>query len=224
MALAEATGEWMNFLDDDDLFFADHVEVLVDAVQRHGVAGAYSLAWETQTEFLDRQHAHYEEILHVTRHYQRFDRLTLWHHNYLPIQAVLFHRRLFEQHGGFVEEMDQLEDWNLWTRYTLEDDFVLVEKTTSKYRVPANSRIAAERQALLDRAYLDALERQRALRVTLSPREITEMADSYVRGQAVMMVTRNDLRRIVSSHRVLSRLAAYRQPVRRVLRRMKLIR
>ena len=79
--------------------------------------------------------------MHVTRHRQPFDRLTLWHHNFLPIQAVLFHRSLYERHGGFAEDMDQLEDWNLWTRYTLEDDFVLVEKTTSKYRVPADTRV-----------------------------------------------------------------------------------
>ena len=224
IALAEARGEWLNFLDDDDLFFADHVEVLVDAVRRRRVAGAYALAWETQTEFLDKQHAHYQEILHVTRHHQRFDRLTLWHHNYLPIQAVMFNRRLFEEHGGFDPGMEQLEDWNLWTRYTLEDDFVLVEKTTSKYRVPADSRIAAERQVLLDRAYLDALERQRKLRVTLSPREFSQMADAYVRSQAVMMVTRGDLRRLVGAHRVLARVAAYRQLGRRVLTRMRVMR
>ena len=224
LALAEARGEWLNFLDDDDLFFADHVEVLVDAVQRSGAAGAYALAWETQTEFLDKQHARYEEILHMTRHWQRFDRLTLWHHNYLPIQAVFFNRRLYERYGGFAEDMDQLEDWNLWTRYTLEDEFVLVEKTTSKYRVPANARHAADRQALLDKAYLDALERQRALRVTLSPRAISEMAESYARGQAVMMVSRQDLRRIVGSNRLLARLAAYRQPATRVLRRLGLVR
>jgi hypothetical protein len=120
--------------------------------------------------------------------------------------------------------MDQLEDWNLWTRYTLEDEFVLVEKTTSKYRVPANSRVAADRQALLDKAYRDALERQRSLRVTLSPREFSEMADAYVRSQAVMMVTRGDLRRFMSSNRLLARLAAYRRPARRALQRLGLLR
>jgi len=224
LALAEARGEWINFLDDDDLLFADHVELLVNAVQKHGVLGAYALAWETATEYIDRGCARYEELHTVTRYWQRFDRLVLWHHNYLPIQAVMFHRGLWERYGGFDEEMDQLEDWNLWTRYTLEDDFVLVEKTTSKYRVPANARVAADRQALLDRAYRDALERQRKLRVTLSPREISEMADTYVRGQAVMMVTRNDLRRFVGSNRLLSRLAAYRSPAARVLRRLRMIR
>src|SRR5207249_3936601 len=79
--------------------------------------------------------------------------------------AVLFHRSLYERYGGFAEDMDQLEDWNLWTRYTLEDDFVLVEKTTSKYRVPASAREAAAGQTRLDRGYRDAVEREEAVRV-----------------------------------------------------------
>src|SRR4029079_17817904 len=128
VALAMASGEWLNFLDDDDVLFADHVEVLVDAVQASNAAGASGLAWETHTAIHDRASAAYDEVLHVTRHRQRFDRLTLWHHNFLPIQAVLFHRRLYERYGGFEEDMDQLEDWNLWTRYTLEEEFVQVEK------------------------------------------------------------------------------------------------
>jgi GT2 family glycosyltransferase len=217
IALAAAAGEWMNFLDDDDVLFADHVEVLVDAATAANAAGAYALAWETHTEVEAGRH---RERLHVTRHHQPFDRLTLWHHNYLPIQSVLFHRRLFERHGGFAEDMDQLEDWNLWTRYTLEDDFVLVPKTTSKYRVPVDVRIAADRQALLDRAYADAIERQRRMRVSFSPREISEMAEAYARRQTIVMVTRGDVRRFVGANRMMSRLAAYRPIAGRVLRRM----
>ena len=219
-ALREAKGEWLNFLDDDDVLFADHVEVLVDAVQKARVAGAYALAWETQTRLIDRDSARYAEVMHVTRHHQRFDRLTLWHHNYLPIQAVLFSRRLYERHGGFTEDMDQLEDWNLWTRYTLDDDFLLVPKTTSKYRVPAEAHVAADRQAMLDRAYADALERQRQMRMTLSPRELSEMAEAYARSQTVVMVTHGDLRRLVGRNRLAARVAAYRPFAGRVLRRM----
>jgi GT2 family glycosyltransferase len=224
IALARARGEWLNFLDDDDLFFSDHVEVLVDTVLAKKVAGAYSLAWETQTVFQDRDSAQYTEEMHLTPHRQPFDRLTLWHHNFLPIQAVLFSRQLYAKHGGFAEDMDQLEDWNLWTRYTLDDDFVLVEKTTSKYRVPADARIAAGRQALLDRAYFDALERQRAMRLNYSPRQIAEMADAYARSQAVMLVTRNDVRRVVGASRLLSWIANRRQPVANALRRRGLLR
>jgi hypothetical protein len=101
---------------------------------------------------------------------------------------VLFHRRLYQRYGGFAEDMDQLEDWNLWTRYTLENDFVPVEKTTSKYRVPASAQEAAGRQALLDRAYHDALARQESMQLTLSPIAISRMAEAYVRSQSAPLV------------------------------------
>jgi GT2 family glycosyltransferase len=220
LALAEASGEWLNFLDDDDVFFADHVEVLVDAAMREGKAGAYALAWETHTRFVDRQAARYEELEHVTRHRQRFDRATLWHHNYLPIQAVLFHRRLYERYGGFAEDMDQLEDWNLWTRYTLHDDFVLVEKTTSKYRVPSDLRLAAERQALLDRAYADALARQKKLLAELPPHEADAMAKASPQDHGMVAVTRSGVRRLIASNRVAARVAAYRPLAGRLMRRL----
>jgi GT2 family glycosyltransferase len=220
LALAEARGEWLNFLDDDDVFFADHVEVLVDAALDARAAGAYALSWETHTRFVDKDRAHYEEVEHVTRHRQRFDRPTLWHHNYLPIQAVLFHRRLFERYGGFAEDMDQLEDWNLWTRYTLHDEFVHVEKTTSKYRVPSDLRLAAERQALLDRAYADAVSRQRILLADMPQHFAAQMAKGPPQEHPVMTVTHNSLRRLVARNRFAARLAAYRPLAGRVMRRL----
>ncbi|MEO8304398.1 MAG: glycosyltransferase family 2 protein [Betaproteobacteria bacterium] len=219
LALAESRGKWLNFLDDDDVLFADHVEVLVDAVEGANTKGAYALSWETLIAVADRDRAEFTEIAHFTRHHQRFNRLILWHHNFLPIQSVLFHRDLFTKHGGFAEDMDQLEDWNLWTRFTLDDDFVLVEKTTSKYRVPAGGRDAADRQERLDHAYQDAVERQRALSVTLSPYEISQMAEDYVRSQSVVLVSRNDLRRYIRERPWLARIAAWRHPVTRRLKR-----
>ncbi len=219
LALARARGEWMNFLDDDDLLFADHVEVLVEAVRRAGAKGAYAFAWETHTRVTDPGRALYEETRRVPRLRRRFDRIMLWHQNYLPIQTVLFHRDLWERHGGLAEDMEQLEDWNLWTRYTIEDDFVPVEKTTSKYRVPDDPRLAAERQARLDAAYPGAVERQRRLRLTLSAREIALMAESYSREKAMVLATRNAVRQLVSSNRVFARLAAWRAPTRAWLRR-----
>ena len=219
LALGRAHGEWLNFLDDDDVFFADHVEVLVEAATQADVKGAYGIAWETRTAVSDRGAAAFDEVARIVVHRQPFDRLTLWHHNYLPIQAVLFHRSLYERHGGFAEDMDQLEDWNLWTRYTLDDDFLLVDKTTSKYRVPASAREAASRQALLDEAYRDAVARQASMQMTTSPRTVAQMVDDYVRSQSLVHVSRNDVRAFVGRRPWLARLFAWRGPVMRRLRR-----
>jgi hypothetical protein len=174
LALSLARGEWLNFLDDDDLLYADHVESLVAVAQAEAVPGVYGIGWEVPTEVENEQPLRYREHDWLLRFQMPFNHATLWVENFMPIQTVLFHRRLYERHGGFAEDMDQLEDWNLWTRYTLEDRFVLVDKTTSLYRVPARPEVAERRQQALDQAYRDARERQTAMRAALSPAAIID--------------------------------------------------
>lgn len=117
----------------------------------------------------------------------------LWHQNYMPIQSVLFNQTLYEKWGGLEEDMDQLEDWNLWTRYTLENDFVFVQKCTSKYRVPVNFRLRKMRQERLDIAYQAAVKKQKEMIFKSDPRTIFESIDSYIRSQAVLMVTQGQI-------------------------------
>ncbi len=192
-ALAEARGEWLGFLDDDDLLYADHVEVLMQAALDAKLPGSYGLAWRVQTQVVDGSAPVYEETFRSVQPDEPFSRVRLWHHNLMPIQAVLFHRSLYERHGGFAEDMVQLEDWNLWTRYTIDADFVQVRKTTSLYRVPADAGESARRQAVLDAAYHGAVQRQRALKFTTDPLQLRQLAEEYARTTALIHVDREQL-------------------------------
>ncbi len=216
-ALAEARGEWFCFLDDDDVFFADHLEVLLQTAREHQLKGAYSLAWRTTTRIHDASVPHYVELSWDRFPDEPFSRVALWHHNYMPIQAVLFHRSLYDTHGGFAEDMDQLEDWNLWTRYTMRDDFIQVRKTTSKYRVPAEVSHTAERQGKLDDAYKDAVARQATMTFEANPVLVRKIAEDYVRSNALIHVGRDQLRSRVAASRWLSRIASLRHVLRRRL-------
>ncbi len=178
LALSLASGEWLNFLDDDDAFYVDHLEALVSSALQLGVPGVYGIAWEVPTDIQSQQPLRYRETDWLLRFQMPFNHVTLWIENFMPIQTVLFHRRLYERHGGFAEDMDQLEDWNLWTRYTLEDRFEIVDKTTSIYRVPSCNDTAAKRQDLLDEAYRDACARQLSMQARLSPGLIMQAARS----------------------------------------------
>lgn len=194
IALAMANGEWMNFLDDDDVFFADHVEVLLQGALEHKVQGVYGLAWETATRVISENPLKYEELSYVIRHRREFCRIALWHNNYIPIQSLMFNRRLYEKYGWLAEDMNQLEDWNLWTRYSLENDFVLIGKCTSKYRVFSDSHSQEARQEQLDAAYKKALEKQKQMIYTSNPRTISELTEAYIRSQALLLVTQEQVR------------------------------
>jgi GT2 family glycosyltransferase len=160
--LSVAKGRWCLFLDDDDLLFAEHVEVLVNTLLANtDTVAAYSLTWEVLTDSNRLAKGEYSELDHgvpsVLR--QDFDYAVLRHHNFMPIQSVLFERTLFEQRGGFEEDMDALEDWVLWKKYARGNQFVYVPKVTSLYRVPADPVKIAQRITAFDLAYPLALAR-----------------------------------------------------------------
>lgn len=157
LALGRARGEYLLFLDEDDLLFADHVETLMDAVTHsRGVLLAHSLARELPSELREDAVVTDEETLAEIAFRPPFSRARLWLlGNFLPIQSVLFHRQLYERAGGFDERLELLEDWELWLRYCLLTPFAYVPKETSAYRVPRSLQATLVRlTALRDHHHL----------------------------------------------------------------------
>lgn len=156
LALQMATGDYFNFLDDDDLFFADHIETLVSELERHPeIRIAYTLAFDTPIQVLSRSPYRYRTLGYRSTVHEAFNRLKLLHHNLFPLQAVMFCREVYESQGGFDESLTVLEDWDLWVRYATRYAFRYVEKTTSIYRTPAEPAADAARQLQLDEALKD---------------------------------------------------------------------
>ena len=194
-ALAAAKGELVCFLDDDDLFYADHLEVLVNAWSEKPELGAvYGLAYEVRTEVISQEPWVYKDVMHSLMFRQPFSRTLLWHHNFMPIQTVLFQRKLYEEYGGFDPDLDNLEDWNLWVRYSLKHDFLMVPKVTSLYRVPASVDKALQRQAVLDDYYSKAQAKHAQLKIEISPPEILKMAEQLFRELYIGVIPSSWLR------------------------------
>ena len=206
-ALEEATGQLCCFLDDDDLFYADHLEVLVSEWLKQPSLGAvYALGYEVRTHVHSEEPWVYEDVMHSLIHRQEFSRPTLWHHNYFPIQTVLFQRRLYLELGGFDQDLENLEDWNLWVRYSLKNDFKLIPKVTSIYRVPDQLEKALKRQAVLDDYYVKAKTKHDLLKVELTLPEIQQIVEEISRQNQVVGVPTSWLKKVVLSTPLLRNL------------------
>lgn len=155
VGLSAATGDLFLFLDDDDLLFPDHVETLVQTLMENpSCICAYSLAWLVRTE-VDEGANTYRELSHevVPSHRLPYERGRLLVENVASIQSVMFRRIAYDKCGGFHEDMDLLEDWNLWCRYSTLGDFAFSDKLTSIYRIPSDPAANASRQRGFDESY-----------------------------------------------------------------------
>lgn len=161
--LSVAAGDFINFLDDDDLLFCDHVETLLPALTgTPEVVAAYGLGWMIPTRMTPDFESYEEMAFEMPPIYrQPYSYEVLEHHNYIPIQACLFRRSLYEDRGGFDVALDALEDWNLWLRYAWKARFVHIPKTTSMFRIPADPKMRTARQTGLDDSYAEAFARAR---------------------------------------------------------------
>lgn len=175
LAMERATGKYLNFLDDDDLFYADHIEVLVTQLLKGKNRAAYAFGFETPIEVISKEPYQYSVKHYNGTYKQEFDKIMLCHHNYIPIQTIMFEKSLFEEYGGLDERLDALEDWDLWVRYSLHTDFTCVPKTTSLYRVPYNRRENAKRQKALDDALVIVRNKHKGYVQNISVYEIAAM-------------------------------------------------
>jgi glycosyltransferase involved in cell wall biosynthesis len=128
-----ATGTWIAYLDDDDLFLPDHLETLVGALEGQ-----------------DRFHAAFTEALlvHQVRDadgtYREVSRETIFDvpydpdrlvfSNTIPLLCLLHRRSLFLEAGRFDEAFDLYEDWDFLIRLSRLTTFQRVEKVTTLYR------------------------------------------------------------------------------------------
>ena len=127
IGLADARGDYLIFLDDDDGFMPEHIATLMEALLREpDKKAAYSCVTgvNEQKETIDNDFC------------QAFDRVRLLAENYIPIHAVLFSRIVVDQGVRMDESFDLYEDWDFWLQVVVAyGDFIFVNHFSAYYRI-----------------------------------------------------------------------------------------
>lgn len=127
-----ASNAYVAFLDDDDLFYPEHLATLARAA-----AGSPHGAWysDAVSAFVRTGPSGTLETYSRLRLFAAdFDRDMLLTDNFIPLPTVLMRRDDFLALGGFDPAFDLFEDWDFLIRLSGRGDFIHVPRVTCEIR------------------------------------------------------------------------------------------
>jgi glycosyltransferase involved in cell wall biosynthesis len=182
-ALARANGKYVAYLDDDDLYYPNHIETLVNTLEnKSDCQVAYSDLYRAYCKVMpDGSRPVLSKVVEVSRDFDRF--LILFFNHVLHVS--LMHRRdLIEKTGPYNEELSVLIDWDMTRRLGFFSDFHHVREITGEYYNAAGGcdRISVRQRRDEDEYLRNAL----MIRTTRPPKpwsKIEDMSIIFTMGQ-----------------------------------------
>lgn len=124
LAIRISRGEFIAYLDDDDIYYPQHVEILAGYLASNPNRGAvYSLAKISNHDGFDRD----------VPFRRTFDRDALLVENFIPNLCLVHREGCFHRTGYFDENLPVLEDWDLLIRLSAVTRFGYVPTVTAEY-------------------------------------------------------------------------------------------
>ncbi len=153
MGLAMAAGEYCNFLDDDDYFYPEHLQLLAAYAAQNPQADFITTS-SVAAEVDVLKEAPWEQTVRALKPIiiDRMDVFTMCQSCQVHVAAVLFKKSLYEKWGGLDENLAAHEDWAMWLRFFAHGRRanpmgVDVRRITTVFTQPANREEAQKRMA-----------------------------------------------------------------------------
>ncbi len=126
----QSKGKYLAYLDDDDIFYPNHLETLMNELEANQLSVAYSdsnRAWQVQNG------TGYQTTKRDVPYSHDFDYDRILNENFIPVLCFVHARECMDRVGLFDESLVFLEDWELWIRMSRQYEFRHVAKITCEF-------------------------------------------------------------------------------------------
>ncbi len=148
--LEQARGEFIAFLDHDDLWLPQKLRLQRELLQRQSEVGVAYCLWREVDEqgremepssvlsFEEWQHPPVGDVF-----------LRLMHHNFIVSMTLpLLRTQLLCEIGGFDPEVVPCDDWDVWLRMSRKAGFGVINEVLAVYQLHENQQSLAEEKML----------------------------------------------------------------------------
>ena len=129
-ALHHATGDYIAYLDDDDIYYPNHLKIMVEALQQHPEYKVVCTDWINAF-------ASFENGLPVVYKREKATFEISWPSilidNRRPIQSIMHARSCLDEIGYFDESLKRYEDWEVWIRLRQKYPFLHISEAEIEY-------------------------------------------------------------------------------------------
>ena len=126
-----ARGKYVTYLDDDDLYYPNHLSTLTDFLENNP---EYQVAYtDSNTSVQEKVNGQYIEKSKELRYSFDFDYDRILYENYIPVLCVMHRRDCLDEVGFFDTMLSRTEDWDLWIRMSRKFNFAHIELVTSEF-------------------------------------------------------------------------------------------
>lgn len=126
-----ARGKYIAYLDDDDVFYPWHLEVLVDFLENNDYKVAFT---EACRAYQVKEHERYIITKRDIPYSTDFDEDQILINNLIPVLCVMHEKSCLDEVGLFDENLTSHEDWDLWIRMSRKFRFAHIEDLTCEFR------------------------------------------------------------------------------------------
>ena len=122
--------KYIAYLDDDDRYFPEHLQILVETLESSSYPFVYSDSYHIVKKYKNGKWSQVSKAIDISNNYNP---ALFTERNYIPILNVMHKRDCLEQIGLFEEDFPNVMDWDLWYKASRFYDFKYINKVTSEF-------------------------------------------------------------------------------------------